>query len=52
MAPALDLPLHVRVEEPNIFHADHPYLYLIRDRKTGAVLFSERVVSLGMSLEQ
>ncbi len=33
------------VEKPKIFHADHPFLYLIRDRKTGAVLFLGRVVS-------
>ena len=38
---------HLRVEEPKIFHADHPFLYLIRDRKTGAVLFLGRVANLG-----
>ena len=32
---------------PKIFHADHPFLYLIRDRKTGAVLFLGRVAGLG-----
>jgi serpin B len=32
---------------PTIFHADHPFLYLIRDRKTGAVLFLGRVARLG-----
>ena len=32
---------------PKVFHADHPFLYLIRDRKTGAVLFSGRVAGLG-----
>ncbi len=37
---------------PTLFHADHPFLYLIRDRKTGAVLFLGRVASLGMNLEQ
>lgn len=26
------------------FHADHPFLYLIRDRKTGATLFTGRLV--------
>jgi len=31
---------------PKIFHADHPFLYLIRDRKTGAVLFLGRVAKL------
>jgi serpin B len=33
--------------KPKIFHADHPFLYLIRDRKTGAVLFVGRVAGLG-----
>jgi serpin B len=35
------------VVKPKIFHADHPFLYLIRDRKTGAVLFLGQVVNLG-----
>jgi serpin B len=34
------------VEKPKLFHADHPFLYLIRDRKTGAVLFLGRVAKL------
>jgi serpin B len=29
---------------PVVFHADHPFLYVIRERKTGAVLFVGRVV--------
>jgi len=29
---------------PIAFHADHPFLYLIRDKATGAVLFIGRVV--------
>jgi serpin B len=33
--------------KPKIFHADHPFLYLLRDRKTGAVLFLGRVAALG-----
>ena len=37
---------HGPAEEPKIFHADHPFLYLIRDRKTGAVLFLGRVAGL------
>ena len=42
-ATSLELP----VVKPKIFHADHPFLYLIRDRKTGAVLFLGRVAGLG-----
>ena len=42
-----EISLHVPVEEPKVFHADHPFLYLIRDRKTGAVLFLGRVAGLG-----
>ena len=38
-ATSLELP----AEKPKIFHADHPFLYLIRDRKTGVVLFLGRV---------
>jgi serine protease inhibitor len=34
-------------EKPVIFHADHPFLYLLRDRRTGAVLFLGRVAALG-----
>jgi serpin B len=36
-----------RKVKPEIFHADHPFLYLIRDRKTGAVLFLGRVTGFG-----
>jgi serpin B len=31
---------------PKVFHADHPFLYLIRDQKTGVVLFLGRVAGL------
>ena len=35
----------VKVEPPPVvFHADHPFLYLMRDRDTGAVLFLGRIV--------
>ena len=30
--------------KPIAFHADHPFLYVIRDRTTGVVLFIGRVV--------
>ena len=30
--------------KPVVFHADHPFAYVIRDRETGAVLFAGRVV--------
>jgi serpin B len=30
--------------EPVVFHADHSFLYVIRERKTGAILFVGRVV--------
>ncbi len=29
--------------EPDVFRADHPFLYLIRDRLTGAILFMGRM---------
>ena len=37
----------IQKTKPEIFNADHPFLYLIRDRKTGAVLFLGRVTGLG-----
>jgi serpin B len=28
------------VQEPTTFHADHPFLYLITESSTGAILFA------------
>lgn len=36
-------PVQQKQPEPKVFCADHPYLYLIRDNQTGAVLFLGRV---------
>jgi len=30
--------------EPKVFQADHPFLFVIRDRKTNTVLFSGRLL--------
>jgi serine protease inhibitor len=32
-----------RQDRPRIFHADHPFLFLIRQRSTGTLLFVGRV---------
>ena len=33
------------VEPPKVFAADHPFLFLIRHRESGAILFLGRVVN-------
>ena len=33
----------IRPEEPAVFVADHPFLFLIRDRQTGDILFLGRL---------
>ncbi|HXJ22425.1 MAG TPA: serpin family protein [Polyangia bacterium] len=32
---------------PQVFHADHPFIYLLRDQATGAILFVGQVVDPG-----
>jgi serpin B len=34
-----------RPEEPKVFTADHPFVYLIRHNGTGAILFAGRMAT-------
>jgi serpin B len=36
--------LTIRSVPPPVFHADHPFVYAIRDTETDAILFIGRVV--------
>jgi serpin B len=33
--------------EPEVFRADHPFVFLVRDRVTGSILFIGRLVDPG-----
>jgi serpin B len=33
------------MEEPPVFRADHPFIFLFRDNRTGSTLFLGRVIN-------
>jgi serpin B len=33
------------IEKPKIFRADHPFIFVIQDKKTGNILFLGRVAN-------
>ena len=35
----------IEPEKPAVFRADHPFVFLLRDNQTGAVLFLGRLIS-------
>jgi serpin B len=35
----------IRVQEPAIFRADHPFVFMIRDNRSGSILFVGRVTN-------
>jgi serpin B len=41
---AVMMPTSIRATQPVVFRADHPFIFLIRDRSTGAILFIGRLM--------
>jgi serpin B len=46
-ATGLTMSLTSLPAEPEIFRADHPFLFLVRDRVTGSILFMGRLADPG-----